>query len=754
MAGNVLPKQSVVYTAGQPMTALHLITSGNVKVKYPGGEYMLGKGDVIGICEICSEVHFLTYETVTDTSILTYPFTSMQVLTDMVTKNTDIAKFFLQSILRQINVLFNNCEVSSHACNNLYDGLLAAMDSYARICEKHRKTPVSLNGFAELTAFLSEEEPDLWLASYYLGFLQVFSGPDAEKFLKENGIAIGFLRKASLDFRKTYQSLEEQFQYQETVLSYYFNERSDDLFSRVTTLYNQVNAAGGDDELTTLLGTIIQTAKTSPATNATLFATRVDNFRKNIPDKGTEDAPASDEPEWDNTSYMQLADSLGTILDYAEVDDNQFATWRRLITSYKSLSDKSSLEDKVCALRKEIIREFYALYSMVVAKSLHDNNIPTAVKLFLYFGYMDEDLAGSENCAYLTSILPGLGNTNDNGVYAFYDWLRAIYAGKKEPSRNEFDEDYNDYVHKQKATGNITEAEMRSLLSNTMSKVGYELRNMFQQVNKITFGRITTFCPIFTSDNIMKKLPTSYLNAANLGQAINQVRSVDFSLFYREILAATLDPNTALKETVHIECLPDIILMPNVGTRGVMWQEIEGKKRSTPSRFMLSIFHMEDINATIIRLAGEYRWEMCKRVQGARWNDISDNSLTSEYFDYIQFYRKNNELSAEMKERVHLSLQRAKNSFKEMFVRDYILWILFESTGSPRLNKVARRILFTYCPQAKDIREKLKSNPLYGDLLQRYDLKNTQKIHRLEQLRQKTPSSAKLVNDEIDYYNR
>lgn len=753
MAGNVLPKQSVVYTAGQPMTTLHLITSGNVKVKYPGGEYMLGKGDVIGICEICSEVHFLSYETVTDVAILTYPFPSMQVLTDLVTKNTDIAKFFLQSALRQINVLLSNCETSSHACNNLYDSLMAAWTSYSRISATHRKVPMPLTGFEELTAFFSEEEADFWLASYYLGFLQVFSAPDAEQILKENGIAIGFLRKASLDFRKTYQSLEEHFQYQESILSFYFNERGDDLFSRVTTLYNMVNAVGGDDELTALLGTIIQTVKSSPAVNTALFASRVDNFRKNIPAKGTE-TTSEKEPEIDLASYKQLADSLGTILDYAEVDDDQFATWRRLITSFTALPDKSSLEDKVCALRKEIIREFYSLYSMVVARSLHDANPPVPVKLFLYFGFMDEELAGIENCSYLVSVLPGLGHANNNGVYAFYDWLKAIHAGKKEPSRNEFDEDYTDYVHKQKATGSITDAEMRGLLSNTMSKVGYELRNMFQQVNKITFGRITTFCPIFTADNILKKLSTSYLNASNLGQALNQVRDVDFSLFYREILAATLEPATALKEMVHIECLPDIILMPNVGTRGVMWQEIEGKKRSTPSRFMLSIFHMEDVNATIIRLAGEYRWEMCKRIQGARWNDISDSSLTSEYFDYIQFYRKNNELSSEMKERVHTSLQRAKNSFKEMFVRDYIQWVLFESAGSPRLNKVARRILFTYCPLAQDIREKLKSNPLYSELLQRYELKNTQKIHRLEQVRQKAPGSAKMINDEIDYYNR
>ena len=30
------------------------------------------------------------------------------------------------------------------------------------------------------------------------------------------------------------------------------------------------------------------------------------------------------------------------------------------------------------------------------------------------------------------------------------------------------------------------------------------------------------------------------------------------------------------KEVIHVEVLPDFILMPNVGNRGVMWQEIEG----------------------------------------------------------------------------------------------------------------------------------------------------------------------------------
>ena len=56
------------------------------------------------------------------------------------------------------------------------------------------------------------------------------------------------------------------------------------------------------------------------------------------------------------------------------------------------------------------------------------------------------------------------------------------------------------------------------------------------------------------------------------------------------------------KEAVSVEILPDVILMPNVGVRGVMWQEIEGRKRTTPSRMMVSIFQMEDLNNILVRL--------------------------------------------------------------------------------------------------------------------------------------------------------
>ena len=163
-----------------------------------------------------------------------------------------------------------------------------------------------------------------------------------------------------------------------------------------------------------------------------------------------------------------------------------------------------------------------------------------------------------------------------------------------------------------------------------------------------------------------------------------------------------------------------------------------------------SIFQMEELATIVTRLTGEFRWEMCKRMQGARWNDLSERSLTSEYFDYIQFYRKNSELSPTVKEKIKNDMGRAKNSFKEMFIMDYITWMLYESSGSPRLNKVSRSIMFNYCTFTRGIREKLKANPMYQELAERYEIRMGQKRHRVENICQKLRSTGKPIPEEIE----
>ena len=741
MAGNTIEKGKKIYGYGQPMTALHVITKGRVSVEYPGGSYQLNKGDVMGVCEICSEIHLLNYTALEDVTILAYPLNNMDALEDLMQSHPDVARIFVLSMLRQFNALMTQNSISEMNCTGLYQNMTTDTEKYYTFCGRYRIQPRSLEGLGQINAFLGEESADNWLHTYYLALQHIYEGETWKILTQEPGLSLGMLRKGSLDFRKNYTVLEEQHNYQVQIKKLYFNESGNDLFEFLTSLYYRLGQNCEDaGELYTVIDRMITQFQNDPSLNKELITSRIQTFQKNISSLSSPDKENATDETKTAVIMSELSGSLNTILDFSGLDSNTAASFRQNVSAYRAMDDRSAMDDDSCRLRRKLTDEFYGLYTAVFKRSISVTSLPTAIKMFLYFGYVDEELAGSANCVTLYNLAKSMEDYSHFGVYPFYNWLLAIYNGKKVPSRNEFDEDFSDHIAKEKAKGNISAAQASALEKDPMARVDYELENLFPQSNKVTYGRVTTFCPIFTADDVLKDLDSSYVTITKISKALEMIKSIDYSAFYRESMDYD-NMEVMGKEIIHVEYIPDIILMPNVGIRGVMWQEIEGKKRNSPSRMIFSIFHMEDIATSLVRLTGEFRWELCKRVQGARWNDVSERSLTSEYFDYIQFYRKNHELTNEAKEKIKTSLQRAKNSFKEMFVRDYIIWVLFEGTGSPRLNKVARRILFTYCPFSASMNSILEQNPLYSELLSRQKVLSGQRIHHLDMLLQKMRSS-------------
>ncbi len=234
-----------------------------------------------------------------------------------------------------------------------------------------------------------------------------------------------------------------------------------------------------------------------------------------------------------------------------------------------------------------------------------------------------------------------------------------------------------------------------------------------------------------------------------LEDELNKVRKVDFSAFFREVNFSGDGKDILNHELLMSEVLPDIILMPNAGTRAMMWQETADKRRDTPARFLFPIFTAASLEDMMVETVARYRWEMCRKIQGVRWNDIREKSLTSEYCDYLQFYRKNRDLSTDAKDKLKTAIQRAKNNYREVFVKDYQGWINYESKGSFRLNKVAREILIVYCPFAKDIRAALKVNPMYQTSIPKFERDNAKKAQRLTALYDKYQKAGGEITEEL-----
>lgn len=746
----VLQGQTIV-ASGQKLDTLYLITKGTVSALYPGGKYLLNSGDVIGLCEYkCGET-IMEYRAEETASVIAYPLEGMK-LPEIVTGNAEALKYFIISHFRQIYEMFRQYKRLGTECNNLYDYLSNSYKEYTAMCIKYSLTPGELSGYGEFSRLSLSEDIPFWMIGYYVTLKKALNVWEFDKDSVD--FAHGFLLRASEDMCAVVKLCSQMQAYKKKVCAFFVNESGMDFLELLTVLYGKVAGKDGIEADSTAavrkkMDDVIKLMENQGIGEASFYKTRKNIFEKKTESVKQLSAPTEEDGQTQTAAMEDLTGSLQKILAYAKCEGHTASSFTKHIQKYKAAANKNGTEEDIRTLRHKITKEFYQVYTSAFKNSLEDQEVPTVVKMLLNFGYVDEELAGEKNAAYLCRIVNHLPTSPERGVYSTYEWLMAVYEGKKEPSRNEFDLDYPAYLVEQRKTGAITKEEEKHLLTDNMAKVVYELENMFPVVNKITYGRITTFCPVFSEHNVMKPLDTILVSADAIHEALNGIRGKDFAAYYRETMFSAPEQGVP-KEFVNVEILPDFILTPNVGVRGVMWQEIEGKRRTTPARMMSSIFQLEDLSLILVRLTGEFRWEMCKRVQGARWNDVSERSLTSEYFDYIQFYRKNQELSTDAKEKIKTDMARAKNSFKEMFIMDYTTWILFESNGSPRMNKVARGILYSYCTFNAAIREKLKANPMYREISERYEIRMGQKRHRIENLCQKIRSTGKPVPEEIE----
>lgn len=745
MAVKEYPAGTQLIQSEQNITALHVIAKGTVRATYPGGVFYLSKGDVIGVCELFFDSHFISYQTEEATSLASYSYSATQ-LSNIMHSNADMANLIVASLFRQFHDIFDQYELGRFDCDNFYHYLMDRYDEYVSFCSKHNFSPRSLPGLESLSELVLEEDIESWLNGYY-SQLRKMSTSKSVKELNPDFL-VGLVLRASQDIYQVVSVCRVLYDYKADIANLLMNENRLDFFDLYASLLYKIGS-NADDSTTLIaaLSTMMIQLESQPSIDQDMYRTRVAEYKDRL-NNLSEYVETQTEGETKADDVPEIMDSLNTILTYSGVSEETANSFRNAINQYNKMTDKNSTDDAARKLRLNITKLFYQIYEKAFIRSIHDFSVPKVLQMFFNFGYVDEHLAGMENAAYLYSIVDKLPTNPDKKIYSIYEWLCAIYTGQKAPSRNEFDVDYLAYVHEMKITGKISAAEEVNMQNDREKQVLYEIHNMFPSVNKISFGRISIFCPVFSEHNILKDLDTALVSAEKVEDAFTRIRSIDFSAYYRDTIYTNPDLGIG-KEYISVEILPDIILMPNIGIRGVMWQEIEGRKRTTPSRMMVSVFQMEDLTNILVRLTGDFRWEMCKRIQGARWNDISDPSLTSEYFDYIQFYKKNRDLSADAKDKIKLSMQKAKNSFKEMFIRDYEAWILYEGSGSPRLNKVSRGILFSYCPFAKEVRDRLKSNPLYKDMMERYDIKLNQKIHHFNNLFQKLKNMGADVPKEI-----
>ena len=442
------------------------------------------------------------------------------------------------------------------------------------------------------------------------------------------------------------------------------------------------------------------------------------------------------------------------LIEMSSIDEERAKVLLKGLAEFKKLKDKFDTEDDARKIRRSVTNVFFEIYKEVARRAIINGDNSKLIKMFLNYSYMDDELLTPNQIIDLYEVEDKTKAKRFN-IFYIDEWLKKIYDKEELPSVNGFGQDYKEALREMKKRGMISDKEAEEHFESQSKRLEYEIENMIQTTQRLCYGQVSVYFPILHSDMIIKDFDASLLKRDFIEKTFNSIMEVDFSAFYREVLYKNEELNIT-KELVMQEVLPNIILMPTYGSRAIMWEELSSRQKNSTGRFLFPIFTSEDLEALAIPTIGAFRWELCKTMLGPAWNDITQMSLTSEYSDYVQFYKKNRNLSDDSKEKLKIQIKKCRNNLREVFVSDYFIWIKYESKGIMRLNRVVRNILYRQVPFSKDIREEVAKQPMFTDIANRFKNIRHKKATELENRYYKFTKTGnplpKELSNHIDFY--
>lgn len=449
------------------------------------------------------------------------------------------------------------------------------------------------------------------------------------------------------------------------------------------------------------------------------------------PSKLSDNSTASADIGSHNALPEELIDSAAKILKFSGISEDKIISFMMNLTAFRNLKDRLSADESARLIRNAITDQYFEIYREVFRNAIRAKDQSRLIRMFLSYGYMDEKLLDYDQIMAIYKLAGVSYDTGIANVYFMHEWLEKIYAMEKEPSINNLGQDYNDTFRELKKRGKLTDQDKHSYSNDIEGRLSFEITHMLRLNHKICHGQIAFYFPILHKDMAPLTPSRSVVTPELICEKLGKILEVDYSAFHREIYYK--DPTgTVEKEIVMMQVMPDIILIPVYGTRALMLQEITGRHRDSPGRLVLPVFTDENLDDMLLSLVGNFRWELCRTMMGSAWNNVAQSSLTSEYAGYIQFYRKNRDLTEDAKEKIKSLTARYHNRLRDIFTSEYKIWINNESKGNPRLNRVARSIFFKFCPFSKDIRDQLSKQPIYTDLIRQTNFQKAKHTKELE----------------------
>lgn len=457
----------------------------------------------------------------------------------------------------------------------------------------------------------------------------------------------------------------------------------------------------------------------------------------------------------------ELVNSPSQIFNYASTHPDQVKEFSALMIKLKSLKNPLDSESDVRKIRRGITKIYWDIYKACFVKNLESGNTaPLPVKLMLMFGFFDETLLDEDQYAFLASNLnPSPTYREELPVHYGPEWLELIYNKKVPPSIDELGQTFFERIKNDLRDPNIKkESDLPPSIDTSEARLNNEMVAMYEPNVRLTSGSIANHFPILTRYHITIPLDKCLVTKEKVFEAIKEILEIDYTAFTREVIYNN-EQLGIRSEFVNKSVLPDMIIVPSIGTKVMMWQDLSilrgtGSKESR-GRFVIPIFVTGDFKTMLMEAVAVFRWELCKNIKGPDWNNVSQPSITADYTDYVQFFKKNKDLSLEIKEKLATEFKRFRND-RDKFVNDYLIWMKYESQGNQRLNKVVRNIFYRHIPFHKKIRDQLSTQPAFIEIHNRFKNIRNRQYRELENRYKKYMNDAgslpDVLQENLNYY--
>ena len=764
-----LKKGDHLVRKGESTKAMYIVLRGSVYLQTEFNKIELGTGSVIGFTVGVSEEHICDYVAAEDSLIASYKYESPEDYKAIFKEQPKYCYAFLHAAIKQYKTILDSYKALEDAAIEISDFIAKQYSDYEIHCAQ-ADFDMKEAAIGELSEVYQPEPIRPWELGYFKDLIEMPEKNLRFFYQDKEDLTIGVLLQVAEMMSRMISNMDALKEYIDRVKESLLCEEDDllelwyDLAMKYALREEPVDKVNRRvDELEEFLKMTGFYSREEIEERLKYyrdmdFATYVQSHQTQVHEEDIEDGEVA---EILTREQVLKTDFATYVMKYAGYEADEITACKQLIAEYDKIAEVQDYTPEMQKTRRALTKVFYEIYERAFLRAVHARSISTVMKLFFNFGVLDLQMAGEHHLDELMAISELLDNQwreqkerDADGeiyshVYSAYQWLCLVYRGEKEPSKNEFDIDYTGHLLELRKNHEITREEENKLKRDPLKKVEFEIRNMFMTNNRITYGRITTFCPVLHQKDFMRSIDQLIVSSITINAAIDDIRALDYSCFYREVFFAS--PKYGIERTeIMKEVLPDVILMPNIGSKAMMWQETAGVKRDTPARFIFPVMTSGELPDMMLETIGRYRWEICRKILGVRWNDIREKSLTSEFYDYIQFYRKNRDLSQQAKEKVKADLVHAKNNYREVFVSDYMGWMKYESQGNFRLNKVSRRIISEYVPFKADVRKKLEENPMYKELFTKSNIIAARKREKEKALFDRYVAAGGAITPELE----